>query len=303
VETTVGAPKVVLIGASNLRKCGSHFEKAGKEVLDLTEPTWVPSPENVARIVNKVIKLDNVNDNVFVADLYGNSSFRYEQYDSTMSLPYKSNGRFHMAGNVTVSPLSVFKKNIEATLPIFSAKKNACMVVIPPLPRYMFSSCCNAANHCPNVKASGHPDKILGDLSVLRNCLIKLIVSFSNVRVTDLCIATTCTPTSNTNTRFTLLREVCAPDGVYFSDTGYSNMAANCINCMMSISHRSAMAQQQPAPAKSPHFWRRPTFARVKYLVITELKIATVFAQLFVMRYPMSCCQFPSFPAGSHVAF
>jgi hypothetical protein len=33
-------------------------------------------------------------------------------------------------------------------------------------------------------------------------------------------------------------------------------MAANCINCMMTISHRSAMAQQRPAPAKSMHYWK-----------------------------------------------
>ncbi len=44
----------------------------------------------------------------------------------------------------------------------------------------------------------------------LRKCLIKFIVGFPNVRVADLCVATTCTPTSNRNTRITLLPEVCA---------------------------------------------------------------------------------------------
>jgi hypothetical protein len=39
----------------------------------------------------------------------------------------------------------------------------------------------------------------------------------------------------------------------------------------------------------------RPMFARVKYLVITELTIATMFAQVFVMRHHMSCCQFLCF--------
>jgi hypothetical protein len=36
-------------------------------------------------------------------------------------------------------------------------------------------------------------------------------------------------------------------------------------------------------------------FARVKYLMITELTIATLFAQVFVMRHQMSCCQFLCF--------
>jgi hypothetical protein len=47
----------------------------------------------------------------------------------------------------------------------------------------------------------------------------------------------------------------------------------------------------------------QPTFARVKYLVITELTITTLFSQVFVMRHQMSCCRFPSFSAGSLVAF
>ncbi len=101
-------PKVVLIGASNLRKCSSHFERASKEVIDLSESGWVPSPENVTRIVNKVIEMDNVSDELSVVYLYGNSTFCYEQYDGTLSLPFKSSGKFHMGGNATVSPLSIF---------------------------------------------------------------------------------------------------------------------------------------------------------------------------------------------------
>jgi hypothetical protein len=79
VKTTISDPKVVLIGASNLGKCCSHFRMAGKEVIDLTEPGWLPSPENVFCIVNKVTGMDNVNNDLFVVDLYGNSDFRYEQ--------------------------------------------------------------------------------------------------------------------------------------------------------------------------------------------------------------------------------
>ncbi len=47
----------------------------------------------------------------------------------------------------------------------------------------------------------------------------------------------------------------------------------------------------------------RPTFPRVKYIMITVLTIATLFASMFVRRHQMSCCMFPSFPAGSIVAF
>ncbi len=57
---------------------------------------------------------------------------------------------------------------------------------------------------------------------------------------------------------------------------------------------------------KHKQIWRlnhdRPMFVRVKYLEITELTIATLFAQVFVMRHQTSCCRFFAFPAGSLVA-
>ncbi len=50
------------------------------------------------------------------------------------------------------------------------------------------------------------------------------------------------------------------------------------------------------------HIWRlnqdRPMFVRVKYLLIMELTIATLFAKVFVMRHQMSCCRFLCFSNG-----
>jgi hypothetical protein len=85
---------------------------------------------------------------------------------------------------------------------------------------------------CPNISAPGHPEKIMSDLSTLRNCLIKSIVGLSNVRVADLCVVTNCAPTANTNTQLDLLRNVCASDGVHFTAVGYTNMATNDVTCL-----------------------------------------------------------------------
>jgi hypothetical protein len=43
-------------------------------------------------------------------------------------------------------------------------------------------------------------------------------------------------------------------------------------------------------------------FIWVKYLVITELTIATLFAQVLVVMHQISCRQFLCFSAGSLVA-
>jgi hypothetical protein len=53
------------------------------------------------------------NSAAFVFDLLGNGSVRFEQFDGTTSLPFKSNGKFNLAGKVVVTPPEIFKKVVE----------------------------------------------------------------------------------------------------------------------------------------------------------------------------------------------
>jgi hypothetical protein len=44
----------------------------------------------------------------FVFDLFGNSSVRFEQFDGTSALPFKSNGKFHLACKTVVTSSEIF---------------------------------------------------------------------------------------------------------------------------------------------------------------------------------------------------
>jgi hypothetical protein len=71
----------------------------------------MPTPENIAAVQNTVRAHVAQQANAFVFDLLGNSSVRFEQFDGSTSLPFKSQGRFHLGGKVVVSPPDIFKKN------------------------------------------------------------------------------------------------------------------------------------------------------------------------------------------------
>jgi hypothetical protein len=61
-----------------------------------------PCPENIKKMVLSVE--DRAKDSVaFVFDLLGNSSVRFEQFDGTTSLPFKINGKFHLAGKIVTT--------------------------------------------------------------------------------------------------------------------------------------------------------------------------------------------------------
>jgi hypothetical protein len=126
-------------------------------------------------------------------------------------------GKFHLVGNITVSMPSVFKKPVGATLS-FGQKK--CMLYgHPPLPRYIFSACCCLSSHCPNI-CKCPPEKILGGLTALCNCLVISVVGSSsgNASVADTCVVMNCGSTGSTGVRLDQRRLVGAFDGVHLTD-------------------------------------------------------------------------------------
>jgi hypothetical protein len=256
VETDTGVQKVILLGASNLNSCVDHFKMNGLEVVNLTTPGWIASPENILLLTEKLKEITCSSRDKIVLDLYGNMSYRFEQFDGTLSLPYKSGGRYHLAGKVVVCPATTFKKTLENTTSLFLAKKNANIIVVPPLPRYLFAGCCKQTEHCANVGLPDHPSKILGDAIVLRNCLKKFVsgLGLGNCRVLDTCCVTNCIPTANADIRIEALKTVTAKDGVHFHGIGYENL----VKSIMQTPTKSAPEQQGSTTTGNTkiHYWR-----------------------------------------------
>jgi hypothetical protein len=59
----------VLVGASNLNKCGIFFSQAVYNVVDLTIPGWVASEANIKSLLQKTTQYRSNTDNLFVFDL------------------------------------------------------------------------------------------------------------------------------------------------------------------------------------------------------------------------------------------
>jgi hypothetical protein len=68
----------------------------------------------------------------FVFDLLGNSLVRFEQFDETTSLPYKSNGRLHLGGKIVTTP-----PDTRHVVLIIKAKGTKSAVIILSLSRYL----------------------------------------------------------------------------------------------------------------------------------------------------------------------
>jgi hypothetical protein len=169
-----------------------RFTDPNLEFVLVTVPGWTPSPENIKNMVS-IVKEKAADSVAFVFNLFGNSSVRFEQFDGTSALPFKSNGKFHLAGKVVVTPPEIFKKIVENITPILKATGNKPCIILPPLPRYLLSRCCGDTNHCTNANDKDFSESLLAGFVHLKNDLIKHLVSLgvTNFKVMDSCCVTT----------------------------------------------------------------------------------------------------------------
>jgi hypothetical protein len=229
--------KVILVGASNLRNSRPHFDGASTRTVDVTVPGWTATPNNISSMCKDTAAMAS-QASAFVFDILGNSAVRFEQFDGTTSLPFKSNGIFHLGGNVVVSSTEIFKNLVDSVTPIFKAKGDRSCVIIPPLPRFVFARCCNDASHCTNASNDDFSKDLLQGFMRMRNDLIKILVQngLTGFKVLDCCCVTNCSPTAVISERLDGLQKVTARDGIHFTADGYRNLAVRTNICLQSLS-------------------------------------------------------------------
>jgi hypothetical protein len=164
---------VVCIGSSILKQLIPHLQAAGYTVTDLTIPGWVASEENINSLIKKLSDLKLEPGFSVILDVFGNGAYRYGQFDGTQSLPFKENGRYHYAGPVTLCGDDIFRRIIKLLGPVLLSAQTARKIVIPPLPRYVFNTCCGTASHCTNFSEESYAESILNGVSRLRGILKK----------------------------------------------------------------------------------------------------------------------------------
>ncbi len=128
------------------------------------------------------------------------------------------------------------------------------IVIVPPLPRYLFMGCCKQNGHSTNVSEPGHSSTLLSDTKGLRNHLKKFVVGLGIKRclVMDSCCVADCPTTANTVSRLEALKKRCSQDGIHFTAEGYNNLVSNIIKSDSLLSDNYKVANM----AKQNHYWR-----------------------------------------------
>jgi hypothetical protein len=258
---------VVLIGASNMRRIIPFLKQAGHSVTDLTQPSWLATPDNIDYLISQLNTIVPDPDTTVVLELFANSTFRYRQFDGTMALPFKSNNGYHMEGAVGVCDDETFLKLCGSVSGVFDACNDSTKLIIPPLPRYLYTGCCGNKHHCTNRKNEEYELSLLHATThfrpVLKEALLKQGLDKFFV-IDGIGALLGVLPGGNRGAPAEIVRELtgfCATDGVHFTDTGYANFAKTVIAAAKGVRDGTLTKSNSVNPVSgrisgTSYFWR-----------------------------------------------
>ena len=219
-------PHIVLVGGSHLHYTAPHLKSLGATVTDLSVPGWVSNVRNGQNLMDRVRGSELPPDAVFVFDILGDSSARFKQEDGGSSLPIKLNGSFHLLGELEMMQHDHLE---QALSPIEHLYKNLlklnCKLFTPPIPRYIFGSCCLDLAHGPNIRMGGHGERMIGEHCRIRQDLKHTLLKdgIRNMRVLD--TLGFLTSKSTVSEQLAALRPLVARDNVHLTALGYKALA------------------------------------------------------------------------------
>jgi hypothetical protein len=150
--------------------------------------------------------------------------------------------------------------------PVFEACGSSCKIVIPPLPRYLYNSCCPNKHHCTNRTEDDYQLNMLKNTTHLRAVLKEALLNSGTERffvldgVGGLLGVPAGTNRGTAIENKTELKNHCLPDGVHYTDSGYANLAkVICGAAAGVLNGQLTKAEPQKVsgkPAGSVYFWR-----------------------------------------------
>jgi hypothetical protein len=166
-------------------------------------------------------------------------------------------GGYHFLGEIHLDTDRKIGELIDSVKPLFLTVKNLLMVVNPPLPRHVFTPCCNDKSHSTNLGE----ESILHFWKILKTSLVGL-EGIGRFQVTDTlgCVGTIPPTTAE---KLAALKPVLGKDGVHLTDQGRFNFFNTLTKAVLGLRNgslgcppKSAMAVALPFVSGKKFFWR-----------------------------------------------
>jgi len=226
---------IVTAGASILNRVSTLLAAENHKVHNLCVPGWSAVPVSIDGLATKLKEVPSEPDKVFVYDLLGNTSYRCLEYDGSTSMIKNTGSGYHVIGKVSMADDSSIRTILSLLAGILKADQEHFKVILPPLPRYLFSGCCADKDHCENLTDERHGEKLLGKIEHVRSMVKGELgrLGVKNFWVLNGVETLTGLPEgTGPAEKLRALRPVCANDGVHLTPLGYNRLAKGIVSCL-----------------------------------------------------------------------
>jgi hypothetical protein len=165
-------PKFLCIGGSHAKREGKLLSDMGYEVITCAVAGWRPNKsaalDMAARVEEALQHLTE--DDIVVVHCFDNVSYMARSEEGG-DLPIRKfvTGDYHVEGDLVLASKERLHMFFVNCLPVLKLLENRKVIILSPLPRYLYVSCCGRADHAPNRLEDGFEDSIRKSLQEVRN--------------------------------------------------------------------------------------------------------------------------------------
>jgi hypothetical protein len=149
--------KIDLVGASHARRVAAMMTGRGITSHLIETGHWRATKQEVSKLLADIktaigdLPSDEVAIVLFMLD---NAYYKARAEDGNL-IPHSRDitGKYHIYGDVLGAPMESNKQVLLQLVPLIKALQDYDKIVMTPLPRYLWSNCCDDPNHAPNISS------------------------------------------------------------------------------------------------------------------------------------------------------
>jgi hypothetical protein len=156
----------VVIGASHASRLQEALKRVGSKARWLETRNWRPRTAAVDTLITEMEKaIEGLEKPVLIFLLLDNGYFQTGCEDGSI-IPHSKDvtGHYHVDGDLVCGPVECAKKLFQQIVPALRKFSNLDKILLTPLPRYIWGSCCPDEDHAANTREPGYQEEQMKSL-------------------------------------------------------------------------------------------------------------------------------------------
>jgi hypothetical protein len=175
--------KIFAIGASHMTRLVGGLAEHGLNVVNLANPGWILTEESATDIRLKLKNCGAGPGDILLIDPLSNSLYCGSDSEGNLTVPVKINGDWHVVGEMNVRPRPYLKIVLQSLKKITDALPDSKLIVLSPMPRYVSTKCCEAADHITNFSEPTYANEISASLERVDELLTAWLQAQPNISI------------------------------------------------------------------------------------------------------------------------